>query len=124
MKLNGYRYLTNAEVKALTKAIKRSEHPEDLSMFLYSLNTGFTAEQLAKRLNTPTQLISSKTLERKIKKWSEKAGIENVTWNTLKYTYIVRQRAKGVTFQEIATALGKSREFIINVYRNLMMNGE
>ena len=129
MKLEGYRYLTNAEIKAIVKAIKRSDNPEDLSMFLYSLNTGYTAERLSKKLSDDSDdnsnyFISSKTLERKIKRWSEKAGLSNVTWNTLKYTYIVRARGEGVPFSEIATALGKSKAFTINVYRNLMMNGE
>lgn len=120
MKLEGYRYLTNAEVKAIVKVIKRSDLPEDLVYFEYSLNTGMTSEALADRV----KCISSKTLERKIKRWSEKAGLSNVTWNTLKYTYIVRARGEGVPFSEIATALGKSKAFTINVYRNLMMNGE
>jgi hypothetical protein len=122
MKLNGYRYLTNAEVKALIRVIKRTEHPDNLTYFLYSLNDGKTSDWIAKRIEMAG--VSSKTLERKIKRWSEKAGISNVTWNTLKYTFIVRAREKNVPFSEIATKIGKSKQFTINVYRNLMMNGE
>ena len=69
--------------------------------------------------------ISKKTLNRRLQRWVQKAGVErHVHWGMLKHTCIIRLLRKGMHFDEIARTLRLNKRSLYLAYRRFVPSPE
>jgi integrase len=91
--------------------------PEDLWTYLREYS-----KRVDKRREDRVFPYSSKTLNRRIKEWAVKAGIERrVRWHTLRHTYVVESRKKGREWSLISAQTGDTAATLIQEYDKLSL---